>query len=167
MDRVTSQDGDRVILERLETPRPKVTLKKNWQSQQKHSTSNTDVLTLWKQGTKREDHAGDQDVTDHSTDADLAHRTLEHTTSNMDVHTHLGTKGVSMNALLESEAVKEEIAETSTTAIERIKIGSNKICIGEDLAKVNMMFSQESSQAIFEMGNVWLIEFLTSRIQCP
>ena len=106
MDRVTSQDGDRVILERLETPRPKVTLKKNWQSQQKHSTSNTDVLTLW----KREDHAGDQDVTDHSTDADLAHRTLEHTTSNMDVHTHLGTKGVSTNALLESEAVKEKIA---------------------------------------------------------
>ena len=44
--RVTSQDGDRVIFERLETPRPapKVTLKKSWQSQQQqHSTSNTNV----------------------------------------------------------------------------------------------------------------------------
>ena len=29
------------------------------------------------------------------------------------------------------------------------------------------MFSQESSQAIFEMGNVELIELKTSRIQCP
>ena len=29
------------------------------------------------------------------------------------------------------------------------------------------MFSQESSQAIFEMGNVELIELKTSQIQCP
>ena len=35
IDRVTSQNGDRVLFERLETPRPtpKVTLKQNWQSQ--------------------------------------------------------------------------------------------------------------------------------------
>ena len=41
-DRVTSQNGDRVNFETLETPRPapKVTLKKNWKSQQQqHSTS--------------------------------------------------------------------------------------------------------------------------------
>ena len=37
----------------------------------------------------------------------------------------------------------------------------------EDLAKETMVFSQESSQAIFEMGNVELIELKTSRIQCP
>ena len=30
-----------------------------------------------------------------------------------------------------------------------------------------MVFIQESSQAIFEMGNVELIELKTSRIQCP
>ena len=30
-----------------------------------------------------------------------------------------------------------------------------------------MVFSQESSQAICEMGNVELIELKTSRIQCP
>ena len=77
IDRVTSQDGDRVIFERLETPRPapKVTLKKNWQSQQQqHSTFN-----LWKLRTQREDRAGAQDVTDHSTEADLATRKLGHT----------------------------------------------------------------------------------------
>ena len=85
----------------------------------------------------------------------------------MDVDAHLGNKEVSTNALSQAEAVKEEIAETNTKAIERIKIGSTKICIREDLAKKNMMFSQESGQAIFEMGNVDLIELKTSRIQCP
>ena len=58
IDRVTSQNGDRVNFESLETPRPalKVTLKRNWQiQQQQHSTSSTDVPSLWKQGPKRED----------------------------------------------------------------------------------------------------------------
>ena len=63
--------------------------------------------------------------------------------------------------------MKEEIALTKTKAIQRIKIGSNKICIREDLAKENMMFSRECSQAISEMGNVELIELKTSRIQRP
>ena len=31
--------------------------------------------------------------------------------------------------------VKEELIDTTTKAIERIKIGANKICIREDLAK--------------------------------
>ena len=47
--RVTSQNGERVDFEMLETPRPvpKVTLKKNWQSQQQqHSSSCTDVPGL-------------------------------------------------------------------------------------------------------------------------
>ena len=55
IDPVTFQDGDRVIFERLETPRPapEVTWKENWQSQQQqHSTSSTDVLSLWKQCTQ-------------------------------------------------------------------------------------------------------------------
>ena len=164
IDRVTSQDGDRVIFERLETPRlaPKATLKKNWQSQQEqHSTSNTDVPSLWKQGTKGEDQAGAQDVTDHSRSGPRHKETgayhLEHGCG-----THFGIKEVSTDALLKSEDVKEDTAETNTKAIERIKSGSNKICVREDLAKEKMMFSQESSQAIFEMGNVELIELKTS-----
>ena len=50
---------------------------------------------------------------------------------------------------------------------ERMKFGSHKICIREDLAKEKMVFSQESSQAIFEMGDVELIELKTSVFQCP
>ena len=147
---------------------PKVTLKKNWQSQQQqHSTSRTDVPSPWKLGTKREDQVGAQDVTDHSTEADLATRKLGHITSNMDVDTHRSNKEVSTKTLLQSEAVKEELTDTTTKAVERIKIGSNKNCIREDLAKENMMFSQESGQAIFEMGNVEIIELKISRIQCP
>ena len=44
--------------------------------------------------------------------------------------------------------------------IERVKIGSNKICIREDLAMENMVFSQESSQAVRDMENVELVELI-------
>ena len=100
IDRVTSQNGDRVLFETLETPRPEcnVTLKRNWQSQQEHSTSGTDVLSPWKQVTKREDQDGTQDVTDHSTEADPdvprhsgASSSSEHTAAASGVPTVLGS----------------------------------------------------------------------------
>ena len=103
----------------------------------------------------------------HITEADQATRKLVKTTSDMNVDTHLCAKEVSTNALLKNEAVKEELKDTNTKAIERIKICSNKICIREDLAKEKMVFSQESSQAIFEMGNVELTELKTSMNPCP
>ena len=37
----------------------------------------------------------------------------------------------------------------------------------EDLAKEKTVFSKESSRAVFEMGNVELIELKKSSIQCP
>ena len=55
----------------------------------------------------------------------------------------------------------------NTEVMERINIGSNKMCVRSDLAKKNMMFSQESCQAIFEMGYVELIELKKSIVQCP
>ena len=85
----------------------------------------------------------------------------------MSVDTHLSNQEVNTNVLVKNEAVKEELTDTNIKAIERIKIGSNKICIRADLAKKKMVFIQESSQAIFEMGNVELIELKTSMIQCP
>ena len=98
IDRVTAQNGDRVLFERLATPRP-------------------------------------------------APKTF---------------------VIVKNEVVKEELTDTKTKAIERIKIGSNKICVYRgDLAKEKMVFSQESSQAVFEMGNVDLIELKTSMIRCP
>ena len=59
-------------------------------------------------------------------------------------------------------AVKEE---TNAEVMERIKIGSNKICFRSDLAKKNMMFSQESFQAIIQMGSVELTELKKSSVQ--
>ena len=68
---------------------------------------------------------------------------------------------------LKNEAVKEELTDINTKAIGRIKIGSNKISLREDLAQEKMLFSQEPSDAMFEMGNVELIELEKSMIQCP
>ena len=53
----------------------------------------------------------------------------------MYVDTHLGDKEVSTNAFLKNEAVEEELTDTNTKAIERIKIGSNKMCIREYLGR--------------------------------
>ena len=125
--------------------------------QQQNSTSDTHVPSLWKQGKKREDETGVQNVTDHSTEADLVHRKMRHTSSNMDVDTHLDGREVNTDVFPDDGANNQIIA--------RIKIGSHKICMREDLAKEKMVFSQESSQAIFEMGNVELIHSKTSRIQ--
>ena len=58
IDRVTSQNGDRVIFERLATPRaaPKVTLKSNWRTQHQQQQQQPqqpiledDVPSIWKQ----------------------------------------------------------------------------------------------------------------------
>ena len=51
----------------------------------------------------------------------------ERTASKVDVGTHLIEQEVVTDALLKNEA--------NTQEIERVKIGSNKICIREDLAK--------------------------------
>ena len=53
-------------------------------------------------------------------------------TSKTDVDTHLGDKEVSTVAFSNNDAVKEELTDTNTKAIERIQIGSNTICIRED-----------------------------------
>ena len=62
------------------------------------------------------------------------------------------------------EAVKEE---ASTEVMERIKTGSNKICIRNYLAKKSVMFGQKSCRTIIEMGNVELTELKKSGVQCP
>ena len=101
----------------------------------------------------------------HIADADQATRKLGRINSDMNVDTHLSDKEVSTDALVKNEVVKEELTDANTKAIERIKIRSHKICIREDLAKEKMVFSQESSQAIFELGNVELIELKTTYVK--
>ena len=100
IDRVTSQNGDRVLFERLAKPRPalKVTLKSHWQTQQQQQQQpqqlilEDDVQSIWKERATWESRAG---VREAETDIHLT--------------------------------VKEEL--TDTKEVERIKIGSNKICI--------------------------------------
>ena len=76
------------------------------------------------------------------------------TVSKVDVGTHLSKQEVITDAFSDNEAKTQEI--------ERVKIGSNKICTREDPAKEKMVFSQESSRAVLEVGSVELIED-----QCP
>ena len=59
--------------------------------------------------------------------------------------------------------------EANTQEINRVKAGSNTISIRNDLPKDKMIFSEESSRAIFEMGNVELIELKknSETTQCP
>ena len=68
-----------------------------------------------------------------------------------------------MLAISEAEADthltgKQGLTDTNTKKIEKIKTGSNKICIREDLAKDKMVFSKETRHTISEMGNVELTE---------
>ena len=74
--RVISQTGDRIVFERLSTPRPapKVTLKSNWHSQQQQSLCD-DVST----GTRRfvrEGQSGIRDVRGYTTDDQTCTRRL-------------------------------------------------------------------------------------------
>ena len=73
----------------------------------------------------------------------------ERTASKVDVGTHLSEQEVITDAFLNNEANVQEI--------ERVKIRSNKNCIGEDLAKENMVHLRDGQ---------WLIELKKSSIQC-
>ena len=82
IDRVISQNGDRVIFERLTTPRPapKVTLKNIWLVQQQHQQP--EQLTLeecvdnsWKQHATWEGEGGVGDETKSATEVEIASRT--------------------------------------------------------------------------------------------
>ena len=73
-----------------------------------------------------------QDVTDPSIEAELVTRKLGQTSSNMDVDTQVTTQAFSKDEIVKEE---EDAIETNTKEIERIKLGSNKFCIRNDLAK--------------------------------
>ena len=84
IDRVISQNGDRVIFERLATPRPapKVTLKSNWHTQQQQQqqpqqpTLEKDVNIIWKQHATWESKVGVRDDTKNATEMEIASRNL-------------------------------------------------------------------------------------------
>ena len=111
-----------------------------------------DTQSVWTQRATWESRAGVRDDTKHATKV-RATRQLVLPTSEAKDDTHL--------------TVKEELTDTNIKAIQRIKVGSNKFCIQEDLAKEKLVCSIESSQAIFNMGKVELIELKKTTIQCP
>ena len=100
-----------------------------------------------------------RDQTRDATEVELATGDTERTASKVDVDTELSGQEVTTDALLKNEA--------NTQEIERVKTGSIKIYIRADLAKDKTIFSEESSLAIFGMGNVELIELKKTSIRCP
>ena len=88
--------------------------------------------------------------TKHATEVEQASRKLVRATCEADVGTHLSEKEVITDAFSNNEGNTQDIG--------RVNIGSNEICIREDPAKEEMVFSKESCRAIFEMGDVELIE---------
>ena len=76
----------------------------------------------------------------------------------------LRVEGVSQDAILRDEAKVNEINEK----FEKLKVGSRTKSVRDDLSKGNMIFSEESSQAIYEMCNMELIEVkqTSATIQC-
>ena len=63
-------------------------------------------------------------------------------------------EGVSHDAVFQDEAKMNEMNEK----LEEFKMGSCAKSIRNDLSKSRMVFSEETSRAIFEMGNMELIE---------
>ena len=66
----------------------------------------------------------------------------------------LRAQGVSQDAILQDEAEMREINHQ----VNKVKAGSNKISVRNDLAKDGMIFREESSRAIYEVGSMELIE---------
>ena len=76
----------------------------------------------------------------------------------------LRVEGVSQDAILQDEEKMKEIDEQ----LEKFEMGSRTKSIRNDLSKGNMICSEESSRAIYEMGNMDFIELrrTSATIQC-
>ena len=116
IDRVTSQNRDRAIFERLATPRPalQVTLKSNWLSQQQQQpqqpTFEEGVNSSWKQRATWESKAGVRDETKNATEVEIASRKLVGTVSKVDVGTHLSEQEVIADPFSNNEANTQKFA---------------------------------------------------------
>ena len=76
----------------------------------------------------------------------------------------LHVDGIPQEAILNDEIQMKDIKET----LQKLQIGSQMQSMRHDLNKEDMIFCKESSKAIYEMGNVELIELsqTTSTVQC-
>ena len=115
------------------------------------------------------DRTGIRDVRGNTTDGQTSTRKLvPNSVSLVDRKPHfeidLRVEGVSQDAILHDEAKMNEINEK----LEKRKMGSCAKSLRNDLSKGKMIFSGESSRAIYEMGNMEFIELkqTSETIQC-
>ena len=123
IDRVTSQIRDRVLFERLEEFLVNTA-----------AAAKDDTHSIWKQRAAWGSRAGVRDDTKHATEGRATKQLVLPTSESKD-DSHL--------------TVKEELTDTNTKDNERIKIGSNKICVQDDLAREKM---QRIQPCHFQLG---------------
>ena len=104
------------------------------------AAATTAAAAAWEQRATWESRTRVRDDTKHAMEVERASRKLVLATSEAEADAHL--------------TGRKTLTNTDTKEIERIKIGSNKICIREDLAKEKRVFSKETSHAISAMGSV-------------
>ena len=170
--RVISQNGDRILFERLSTPRPapKVALKSNWhaQQQQQHQSLCDDVSDSTRKLVTGQ--SGIKDVRGYTTDDPTSTRKFVRDSESVvdkkpQFEIDLRVEGVSQDTILQDEEKMKEINKK----LERLRIGSCAKSIRNDLSNGNRIFSEESSHPICEMGNMELIELrqTSATLQCP
>ena len=116
------------------------------------------------------DQTGKRDVRGYTTDNETSTRKLVRNHEPLvdkkpPFEIDLRIEGVSEAAFLHDEAKMNEISEK----LEKLKMASCAKSIRNDLSKGKMIFSEETSRAIYEMGNMELIELqqTSATIQCP
>ena len=161
------------LFERLSTPRPapKVTLKSNWQSQQQQQQQPLSGDVPSSSGKSVAVETGKRDVRGNATE-DLglsnSRKQVRHSVSLVDKKATIrnrSSSGRSQDAILQDEEQMKEI----NRKLEKLRIGSCTKSIRDDLKKKgDMIFSEESSRATYEVGNLELIEQrqTSATIQC-
>ena len=111
------------------------------------------------------DQTGTRDVRGYATDDRTCTRKLEpFVDKKPQFEIDLRMEGLSQDAMLQDEAKMNDINEK----LEKFKMGSCAKSIRNDLSKGKMIVSEETSRAIYEMGNMELIDLkeTSATIQC-
>ena len=166
-----SSDKHKQRLNTVRRPAPKVTLKSNWHSQQQQQQQlslRDDVSTCTKQLVTEQ--SGIRDVRGYTTDETSTRKLVRDSEPVVDkkpqIEIDVRVEGVSQDAILQDE----EKLRQSTKSWKSFKWDQAQnpfvtIC----RKKGNMIFSEESSRAIYEIGNMELVELrqTSAAIQCP
>ena len=151
--KVIAKNGKQTLFERLSTPRPapEVILRSSWQVQQQQQPQQP-ATRLRRLGADRAEEKS-QD------------RRTEITTSIFN-KIDLRVDGIPQEAILKEEIQMRNII---TETVQKLQIGSQMQSIRDDLNKEDMIFRKESSEDIYKMVNVELIELRqsTATVRCP